>query len=64
MENSQIAVLISSSFAHGGHPVTPQTFTEAVELHPEKYKLTSVGERFLGYSDDTVENGDTTFMLL
>ena len=22
--------------AHGGHPVTPQTFTEAVELLPEK----------------------------
>ena len=51
------------SVAHGGHPVTPQTFTEAVELLPEKYKLTAGGERFLRYSGDTVENGDTTFML-
>ena len=62
LENSQIAVLISSSFAHGGHPVTPQTFIEAVELLPEMYKLTAGGERFLRYSGVTVENDNTTFM--
>ena len=32
--------------AHDWHPVTLQTFTEAVELLPEKYKLTAGGERF------------------
>ncbi len=47
--------------AHGGHPVTPQTFTEAVELLPEKYKLTAGGERFLRYSGDLLKQSEVWY---
>ena len=52
------------SFAHGGHAVTPQTFIEALDLLPEKYKLTARGERFPRYSGVTVEKDDITFLHL
>ena len=47
--------------AHGGHPVTPQTFTEAVELLPEKYKLTAGGKRFLRYSGDLLKQSEVWY---
>lgn len=48
---------------HGGHPVVPQTFDEAVDLMPEKYNQTATRERFFRQAVKIYEDSDEGLML-